>query len=173
MSPVVALLFYRIFLEMYPTETRQIDVGQQYAVMGIVAGVVLPVALASWLSRASMRFDGMAKTSLAVLAGITVVAMLVAADFVLGTKGTVGILIGLSLAPFVAALSGGERLGVLAAVGALAAAVVVTFRFVSPHLLLERAEKMQFLGLSIAIAIVLIAIAHWLTKEKSENEIAS
>jgi hypothetical protein len=29
------------------------------------------------------------------------------------------------------------------------------------------------LGLSIAIAIVLIAIAHWLTKEKSENEIAS
>ena len=173
MSSLVALIFYRVFLEMYPAETRQTDVGQQYAVMGIVAGVVLPVAAASWLSRAGSRFEGIAKPSLALLAGLIAVALLVAADFILGSKGTVGVLIGLALAPFVAGLAGGERLGVLAAIGGLSATVVVTFRFVSPHLLMERADKLQILGWSIAAAIVLIAITHWLSKEKTLNESAA
>jgi hypothetical protein len=167
MSPLVALLFYRMFLEMYPTETRQIDVGQQYAVMGIVAGVVLPIAVGSWIGRSAEKFKGLAKPAIAVLAGVIAIALLIAADFVLGAKGTVGVLIGLSLAPFVAGIAGGDRLGVLAAIGGLAAAVVATFRFAAPHLLMERAEKIQILGWSIGVAIVLIAIAHFATKRNS------
>jgi hypothetical protein len=58
-------------------------------------------------------------------------------------------------------------LGVLAAIGGLAAAVVATFRFAAPHLLMERAEKIQILGWSIGVAIVLIAIAHFATKRNS------
>lgn len=165
MSILVPLLFYRVFLEMYPTETRQIDVGQQYAVMGIAAGIIIPIAATAWLARAGSRFSGLAKPSIAVIAGAITIAILVAADFVLGSRGTVGVLIGLAMAPFVAGISGGEKTGVLAAVGGLAAAVVITFKFAAPHLLLERAEKIQVLGWSIGIAIVLIALAHWLTKE--------
>ncbi|MEO7454450.1 MAG: hypothetical protein ABIV13_06775 [Fimbriimonadales bacterium] len=167
MASLVALLFYRTFLEMYPTETRQIDVGQQYAVMGIVAGVVLPIAVGSWLGRAADRFSGFAKPAIAILAGVIAVSMLIAADFVLGAEGTVGVLIGLALAPFVAGLGGGDRLGVLAAIGALAATVVATFKFAAPHLLMERADKIQILGWSIGISVVLIALAHFLTKRNS------
>jgi hypothetical protein len=170
MATLVALLFYRVFLELYPTETRQIDVGQQYAVMGIVAGVALPVAAATWLSNVSDRFSGLAKPAIAVLSGVIAVALLVAADFVLGAKGTVGVLIGLALAPFVAGISGGERLGVLAAIGGLAAAVVATFKFAAPHLLMERAEKIQLLGWSIGVAIILIIVAHLLIKRETTNE---
>jgi hypothetical protein len=165
MCILVPLLFYRVFLEMYPTETRQFDVGQQYAVMGIAAGIFIPIAAAAWLSRASTRFSGFARPTVAVIAAAIGVAVLVAADFVLGSHGTVGMLVGLAMAPFVAGISGGEKTGVLAAVGGLAAAVVIIFKFAAPHLLLERAEKIQVLGWSIGIAVVLIALAHWLTKE--------
>jgi hypothetical protein len=105
-----------------------------------------------------------------VLSGVIAVALLVAADFVLGAKGTVGVLIGLALAPFVAGISGGERLGVLAAIGGLAAAVVATFKFAAPHLLMERAEKIQLLGWSIGVAIILIIVAHLLIRRETTNE---
>ena len=165
MSILVALGFYRVFLETYPTESRQIDVGQQYAVMGIVAGAVLPVAVATWLAGAGRQFTGLMRPGMALLAAAITVAVLVAADFILGSRGTVGILIGLSIAPFVAGLSPGDRLGVLAAIGGLGATVVVAFKFVAPHLLMERDAKIQILGWSIGAAIILVAIAHWLSKK--------
>ncbi|MDQ2985533.1 MAG: hypothetical protein M3R13_02270 [Armatimonadota bacterium] len=165
MGVLVALLFYRIFLEAYPTESRHIDVGQHYSVMGIIAGAALPIAVASWVARAGSRFEGFMRPGMALLAGAIFVAVLIAAHFILGARGTIGLLVGLSIAPFVAGLAKGGRLGILAAIGGMAAAIVVSFKFAAPHLLMERETKIQMLGWSIAVAVILTATAHWLTRD--------
>jgi hypothetical protein len=167
MAVLVPLAFYRIFLEAYPTESRHIDVGQQYSMMGIVIGAALPTALAAWIARASSRTTGLRRPFMALIAGAIVMALLIAADFILGSRGVIGVIIGLAIAPLVAGLIRGERLGTLAAIGSLAAAVVASFKFVAPYILVERETKIQLLGWGIGSAVILIAIASWLMRDSA------
>lgn len=164
MAVLVPLAFYRVFLEAYPAESRHIHVGQQYSMMGIILGAALPTALASWVSRAGARCTGKMRPFMALIGGAVVLALLIAADFIIGSRGVIGVIIGLAIAPLVAGLIRGERLGTLAAIGTLAAAVVVSFKFVAPHILMERETKIQLLGWSIGAAVILIAIATWLMR---------
>lgn len=167
MAVLVPLAFYRIFLEAYPAESRHIDVGQHYSVLGIILGAMLPTALAAWVSKAGARSSGLMRPFMALIAGTVVVALLIAADFIIGSRGVIGIIVGLAIAPVVAGLIRGERLGTLAAIGSLAAAVVVSFRFVAPHILVERETKIQLLGWSIGAAVIFIAIASWLMRDSA------
>jgi hypothetical protein len=164
MAVLVPLAFYRIFLEAYPAESRHIDVGQHYSVMGIVLGATLPTALAAWVAKAGGRSSGLMRPFMALVAGGVADALLIAADFVLGSRGVIGIIVGLAIAPVVAGLIRGERLGTLAAIGSLAAAVVASFKFVAPYILVERETKIQILGWAIGAAVILIAIANWLMR---------
>lgn len=169
----VALLYYRVLLEMFPTEVRQVEMGQHYAVMGILAGAAIPIALSSWIAQAGARLTAVGRPVLAVVVGAIVVGVVVAADFVLGAKGTVGMLVGLAVTPFVAGLVPGERLGILAVSASLSALVVASFRFVSQHLLMDRDSKAQLIGWGIAIALALAVTAHYLTKERQNDEVTA
>jgi len=164
MAVLVPLAFYRIFLEAYPAESRHIDVGQQYSVMGIIIGAALPSAITAWVVKAGARVGGMMRPFMALIGGAVVVALLIAADFIIGSRGVIGILIGLSIAPLVAGMARGERLGALAGVGSLAAFVVVSFKYVGPHILVERETKIQLLGWFVGAAVILIALATWLLR---------
>jgi hypothetical protein len=168
---LVALLFYRIFLEAFPTDSRAIEVSQHYAVMGIVAGCLLPTLMATWKGRICQRFDSGMRMVAAVITGLILVALIVAADFILGSRGTVGMLIGLCVAPVVSAMGGSQKIGATAAIGSLGATIVLLFGFVAPNLLIERELKIQILGWTIAAAILLIAIAAWLIREPGDASI--
>jgi hypothetical protein len=173
---LVALLFYRVFLEAFPTDSRAIEVSQHYAVMGIVAGCLFPTLVAAWTRRICQRFDPGMRLLAAFITGSILVAVIVASDFILGSRGTVGMLIGLCVAPAISGMAETERIGPAAAVGSLGAAIVLIFGSVAPNLLIEREQKIQILGWTITAAIVLIAVAAWLVREpgdKSYNENAA
>ncbi|MGI8923153.1 MAG: hypothetical protein ACR2HJ_03775 [Fimbriimonadales bacterium] len=164
MGIVIAIEFYRVFLELYPAESRSIDIGQQYAVMGLMAGAALPIALSHWGARICEAFMGMRGFVLTLLASLITLALLVAIPFVLGSRGVVGFVVGLGLAVFCLGMGGSFRLGLLSLSAGLASSTILAFGYLAPHLGLEREAKIRFLGWGIAASIVILVSAEMLTR---------
>lgn len=160
LGPLGALVMYRVFRETHFDATQAFDIGQHYAMIGLVIGVLLPTMAQEWIRMVAKRGG-----FLSLIAGaLWIVVLLVApigAAVVLGAKGVVGYLFGLGLASLVDVVKG-ERSAHSTSLGiAMGGAITLMYDALAPHLDLERAEKLSrlaYLGGAVVILGVLIAV---------------
>ena len=167
---VVAMSFYRLFLEMFPAESRSIDVGQQYSVMGLLFGAALPIALVNWGAGIANRLRGKAAPAVVCVGGLIALCLIVALPFVLGSRGTIGFVMGLGFASLCLGIGGPGRISVFNLASGIGAATLAAFGYVAPHLFVERDTKIRFLGWSLGIAVLLLLIAEYLLGRGRKEE---
>lgn len=159
LGPLGALVMFRVFRETHLEAVRAFDIGQHYAMIGLVVGALLPVMAQEWLRIVARRGGFMAL----VAGALWVVALLVApiaAAVLLGAKGVVGYLFGLGLASVVDAAKGEKSAHAMSLGVAMAGAMTLVYEALLPHLDLDRAEKLgrlAYLGGGVLVLGVLIA----------------
>jgi len=161
---LVAISFYRVFLELYPAESRSIDIGQQYSVMGLMVGAALPIALSRWGARICEAFLGMRSFFITGVAALVIAGLLAAVPFVLGSRGVVGLVVGSGLAGFCLGIGGSFRAGLVSLSAGLSSFAILAFGYLSPHVGLEREAKIRLLGWGIAVAIAILVLAELLAR---------
>jgi hypothetical protein len=156
MGPLFGLTAYRLFREQHTDSSRAFDIGQHYAMVGILIGLLLVLLLFDW---GRERSRGGTSTALAgVLLGVAGLGGLLASVVLLGPKGTVGLLVGIGLAPAMAGWRGSRDDGVLACAVGLLAATAFAYGPLDPYLSLEREAKTKLLLWTVAIVLGLAAI---------------
>lgn len=159
-GPLVGLTFYRVLRENHIDAVRALDIGQHYAVIGVVMGAVIALLPAEWLLKRSRESTAsmVGRALWALTLGLVPVAMAV----VLGAKGIVGFVAGLGFAGLIQGLRGHASLIPVVMTGALSAVVVVGYDWMAKLLDLTRDEKQIAFFWMAGVTLVLgmlIAIA--------------
>jgi hypothetical protein len=159
LGPLGAIVLYRVFRENHIEATRAYDIGQHYAMVGILVGMALPVLAQEWqrVSAGRTKFFG------GIAGAIWIPAMLVVpvgAAVLLGAKGVVGYLFGLGLAPVVESLRGDKTSHPASLALGLSAAMTLMFTPIQPLLELDRDGKLRALGFIVGgLAVLGLTIA--------------
>lgn len=161
MGPVFGLTAYRLFREQHTDSSRAFDIGQHYAMVGILIGSMLVLLLLDW-GREHTRGRGGATAVAGLLLGVAGLGGLLASVVLLGPKGTVGLLVGIGLAPALAGWRGSKDSGALACSVGLLAATAFAYGPLDPYLNLEREAKTKLLLWTVAIVLGLAAIVRTL-----------
>lgn len=170
-GPLMALVLFRVFREEYVDATRSFDIGQHYAIIGLILGAMMPLLALEWRQGPGLKASGRA------LAGASWVALLLffplAAGILLGAKGTIGLLIGAGFAGALGALRGDQN-GHTTTLGAsFAATLVLGYTWISPYLDLGRNDKLQTLvwlaGVVAGLGILITVLSLNLGKPKSAS----
>jgi|GEM_PF-4526478 len=141
----------------YADTTSTLDMGNHYALMGVVFGFAV-VAVAVEIARSHWR------TTLAGgLAGLLLVPGLC---LYLGSKGAVGMVVGMSLAGALAFNAHRHALAAAACGLTGAGIIVASFGWVSPLLTGPRDERLKWLGYLLVPAALLLMIGFGLNKKR-------
>lgn len=165
---VLALVFYRVFLEQYSSAARAIDIGQTYSVIGIVAGAALPIAVLGWVAGIRQRYSGTLKFLLTLLAVLIAISTALLMSFVVGPRGAVGFMAGLGLAAFSLGLGGSSRAGILSAIAGFASVMTIGFGYLAPYLGVERDMKIKYLGWALGGVIIVVIGAELLMRRPKD-----
>lgn len=160
MMPLFALALFRVFRQLHPETIRALDLGQHYAIIGILAGILLVLGPIEWV-RTRSEERGMRTGLGAALLGIGVFIALAGGVVLLGAKGAGGLIIGFGLAGLVARLQGSKSLTAGAWGAALALSVVLAYAPLQAILDLTREEKLGWLmrvGIAAAVPIVVALV---------------
>lgn len=152
-APLFALVLYRLFREQYVDASRALDIGQHYAIVGFMIGLMLVLGLVEWMESRDRR-DGVFSSIASALAGLLCLYLLLGSVVLLGAKGAVGLLIGLGVAPLVAAL--GHRRSYVALVWSLGLIGFLTLSYgaLAEHIDLDREAKVGFVVQFVVIAVI-------------------
>ncbi|MCO5295981.1 MAG: hypothetical protein M9921_03915 [Fimbriimonadaceae bacterium] len=167
LGAVAGLVLYRVFRETHADTSRAFDIGQHYAIIGLLLGVLLPLAFVAWLPKGSASKGRLAAATL--LAVVLFHGLAVASAVFLGAKGVVGLLVGLGLAAFAEGFRGGTRPAVLAMGGSACAALLVGYGWLGPWLDLARDEKLPLLGWIAGVAVVAAIVILLLGRPEKEE----
>lgn len=166
---VVGLSFYRLFRENNPEVVQAFDIGQHYALIGFLLGVFAVVGLADALMRrksAWLQKGHVSATVCGLIAGVIVVG----ASAFFGTKGAIGICVGLAVAPLVSRITAAHSAWTVAASAGLQAAVIVAYRPAAWDTELDRDAKLRLLWILGAIVVVLAAALLVLERNKKVKQ---
>lgn len=157
-APLVALALFRVFRQLHPETIRALDLGQHYAIIGIVAGLLLVLGPIEWVrSREAER--GVRTGLAAALLGAGVMIALAGGVVLLGAKGAGGLIVGFGIAALVARLQGGKGLAAAAWGVSLALLVTLSYAPLQAVIDLTRDEKLGWLtGVGI-VAVIPIVVA--------------
>jgi len=156
MGPLFGLTAYRLFREQHTDSSRAFDIGQHYAMIGILIGLLLVLLLFDWTRELTLR--GSSSAAAGVLLGVAGLGGLLASLVLLGPKGTVGLLVGIGLAPALAGWRGSRDTGALACAVGLLAAAAFAYGPLDPYLSLEREAKTKLLLWTVGIVLGLGAM---------------
>lgn len=166
LGPLLALAAYRLFREVYPDTSRALDIGQHYAILGIVVGVAIVLGAADWARTQERAFKSAAA---GVVVAILTLGCVGVAIVMLGAKGAVGLMVGFGLAPAVEAFRGERNpAGLVVACGALGAAIGL-YGILQPWLDLSRDVKLQVLVFAVVGALLLAGAARLLSAPRAEE----
>lgn len=170
LGPLAMLVFYRIFRELHTDASRALDIGQHYALVGIVIGIAIPLLASEWAKGRSADAKGSA-------AGFLWCPAMLAVPFVSGVvlaaKGYVGVLAGLGFGSVIDGLRGSMRIDTLALQSGLAMAMVGGYRWLGSKVDLARDEKISSLiWVVVVLGVLAIAIA-FLSKSGGEKSAGS
>jgi hypothetical protein len=154
LSPIWLFAGFRAFRSLHPDASRALDIGQNYAILGIVLGIVAVLAVVDWAAVESRPTPSFAP------AAVLTLGVVLAGAALLGGKGAAGIAVGVALAPCVAGLRGDATLGVGRAAAAALGGLVLGYAAIAPFLDWRRPEKIEAL-IAIATAGALLAVATW------------
>lgn len=160
LGPLGALVMYRVFYESHREATQAFDIGQHYAMIGLVVGVLLPVMAQEWIRMVAKRGGFLSLVAGALWIVVLLVAP-IAAAIVLGAKGVVGYLFGLGLASVVEAVRGEKSAHATSLGIAMAGAITLMYEPLIPHLDLDRADKLSrlaYLGGGVVVLGIVIAV---------------
>lgn len=161
LGPLVALVLFRVFREQYTEATRALDIGQHYAIIGLILGAMLPLLAYEWRQGPGLRASGRA------LAGASWVALFLffplAAGVLLGAKGTIGLLVGAGFAGAIGALRGDANGHATTLGAAFAAILVLGYGWIVPYMDLGRNDKLQTLvwlaGVVLVLSVLIAALS--------------
>lgn len=164
---MVGLSYYRLFREHNSEVVQAFDIGQHYALIGFILGVVVLVAFADGLLRRRGSWSGRGHIGAAIV-GLIAAIIVVGASSFFGPKGAIGLIVGLSVAPMVARLTTAGSSWTVAGSMGLQAAVIVAYRPLTWDIELDREGKLRLLIWLGASVIVLVAALWALERRKSE-----
>lgn len=169
-GPLASLVAYRLFREYQKDAVRAFDIGQHYAVVGLVLAAGLALLLLEF-GRTADAAKSPAKTEVGLDLGlIGALGLQVCAFVLLSAKGAVGFLVGTGLVPFVAGLRGDRDESGLAVGLGFACLSPVLCSVLVEKLDLARDEKQSFLIVGVACVAVVAVLAMLLTPQKSESQ---
>lgn len=171
MGALGAIVFFRAFREMNTEATRALDIGQHYAMIGLVIGACLPILAQEWLRTVAKRGG-----FLALVAGLAwVIALLgvpLGAAVIFGPKGVVGYLFGLGLASLAEGIKGERSAHSLSLALGLSGVMTLVYEGLAPHLDMTRDEKVRalmYIGGGVVVAALLIAVLSGEMKRSKEE----
>ncbi len=165
-----AILMYRVFLDYSEKPDASLEIGQNYALIGVLFGALVPLTLLEWGYQARKKFSGFALASLGVVAGVVVSALIVILIFVLDFRGAVGWMAGLSVAPVIQALRNSMRPAILSIIATLGAANILAYQLLQPQLGMERDAKIKLVVWVVVGVIALIVVSGLIAKKNPEGE---
>ncbi|HTQ09872.1 MAG TPA: hypothetical protein VMI31_07360 [Fimbriimonadaceae bacterium] len=162
-----AILVYRLFRELYPDDARAPDIGQHYTMIGIAIGALLPLLPLEW-ARSRDVSGWKAVVSMAVWL-LILIGLPIAGSVLLGSKGAIGMVVGLSFAPIIDGLRGMTDLapaGIGLGMGALS---VLSYGWLGDWTDLERGVKIHAVIVVGIISLVLGAALMGLSRSPSKE----
>lgn len=168
-GPLASLVVYRLFREYQKDAVRAFDIGQHYAIVGLVLAAGLVLLLLDF-GRTAERAKAPVRSLCGLEFGlIGAIGLQVCAFVLLSAKGAVGFLVGTGLASFVAGLRGDRDGSGLATGLGFACLSPVLCSVLVEKLDLARDEKRSFLIVGVACVAVVAVLAMLLTPQKSES----
>jgi hypothetical protein len=165
---LTGLSYYRLFREQNAEVVQAFDIGQHYAMIGFVLGIVVLVGLSDGLMRRRASWSGRGHVSAAIV-GLIAAILVVGASAFFGPKGAIGLSIGLALAPLVARLTSAGSPWTLVGSMSLQAAVIVAYQPLAWDLSLDRDGKIRLL-IWLGCAIVVLLGALWFV-DRTKKEV--
>lgn len=163
---LLGLTLYHVYRTAHPDRSEAFDIGQHYAVVGLMVGLIAPhlMQMVSETKPTSRQVAGIA------VGGLVVFLLPAASVIVLGLKGLTGLLLGFGLAAVFAQTK--NSLTTLALGIGAGAWIVVTLPWMEPLLDLSRDQKVQaFAGVGIVLTTLGAAMV-WLLSEKAAEEVS-
>lgn len=156
-SGLIVLGTLRAMTFAFPETTRALDLGQHYTIIGLLLAMlgVLWVSNFVVLSRIAQG-----------LATLSAVVAAIFAPMLLGSKGTLGLVLGLGLAPVL--VEPKKRDAALSASTLLLSFTLMVFPLLKERLDLTRAEKLPILGGAAVVILVCAVAASALARPTSE-----
>lgn len=163
LAPLGALTLYRVLRESSELYGLSFDINQHYAMVGVLAGALLPLVCLEWLAATAKR--GAAMNFVAGALWIVVFAFVPPiAAILLGSKGIVGFVVGSGVAPVIAALRGDKGLESLSISAGVSALVVGSFSWLGPLMEITREEKLRalaYVGGAVLVVSLIISSLSW------------
>jgi len=156
MGPLLGLVVYRVFREANLDATRSLDIGQHYALIGLLLGAMLPLLPGAMISKFKAEAAGLAYAVSLIAVPVLVLALLDA-------KGVVGLVAGVGLSAVIAAIAK-EDIEPFAGIGVLSGASLLAFPLAKSLLELTREDKVRWMWIAIAIAVVVGLIIKFVPK---------
>jgi hypothetical protein len=156
LGPLLTLVLYRLLREEHPDLSRALDIGQHYAMLGIVLGAVLPLLPSDWLRRGGL------KAALgAFLWGLLALGIPALLTVMLGSKGAVGFVVGLGLSGLCQVLRGDRSLQPLAIAAGFSTITILLMGWLRDAIELSRDEKVRifaYAGGGLLLMAALLAL---------------
>jgi len=167
-APILAMATYRFARFSFPDASRAFDIGQHYAIVGLLLGLMVPMMVIEW-GRSVSSGKTWATATAAALAGIALLTGTSLAVAFLGAKGASGLVIGYLMSPILASLKGDPPKTALATGLSLAVWAVASIGALAAEEDLARPDKVRMV-LTVGGLIALLAVAAWgLTRFKKES----
>lgn len=169
MAPLFGLIAHRLARNIYPESVRAFDLGQHYAIVGIILAACIVLMLAQAFRRTQMEPQPRIVASAAVGWLLATLAILFSVMF-LGAKGSTGLIVGIGLAPLFVQLGKSDG----AAGSAIGAGLVGILGLAYPRLAelfeVSRSEKQVAFVIAAIIGLVLAIFLMWLGHKPRENQ---
>lgn len=168
LSVALAILVYRFFREMHPEESKALDIGQHYTMVGMAIGALVPLMPLEW------RRDWLPAGWKAVFArGLWTVVLIgipVAAAVFLGSKGAIGMIVGLSLAAVVEGLRDKVGLETLNISTGMACTTTLMYGWLGDWTDIDRGAKMKAVVIVAVVALVVAAALMGVSRSAKESQ---
>jgi hypothetical protein len=165
MSVAASVLVYRLFREIYPGDAKAPDIGQHYTMIGIAMGALLPLLPIEW-GRTRDLTGWKSKVAVALWL-LILLGLPVPAAVLLGSKGAIGMVIGLSFAAVIEGIRGSVSLapvGIATGVGAL---TVLSYDWLGDWTDLDRAIKVRAVLIVSVVAFFFAAALFGLSRQQA------
>ncbi len=165
-APLLALSGYRTFRVLHPDSSRAFDIGQHYALIGLLLGLLLALGLLEWTRSSRTGARGLASN---LFAALLIGTALCGGLILLGTRGSVGMLFGFGFLPVLAGLKGERAWTSVVPALALSAFLTLVFGPLGPELSLERSEKLRLLAILAGCGLVFGSCASILGHKRRDS----
>lgn len=160
LGPLAGLVFYRVFREMHIDATRSLDIGQHYALIGMLIGAILPLLPLDWRSDLGGDATSTKAGVMRLLWTVLLIGIPLFIGSILGPKGIVGFVAGLGFAAIIEAIRGKDSLAALGLGTGLAFTSTILYGWLGDYAKLTREEKLSALWpLAAALLVLAITIA--------------